>query len=118
MLALCSWSLPTPRTYDVLCLSAEMADSRHAAVVGRVVGILEREMHDHVAVFPVSEDLVCFQRVPFTSSVCPSSPLVGIVCPSSPLVGRVCVFPPHSLVLCVLPPYLLVECVSFFPTHW
>lgn len=58
-------------------LSVEMADSRRAAVVGRVVGILERQMHEHVAVFPVSEDLVCFHRVPFISSVCPSSPLVG-----------------------------------------
>ena len=39
-----------------------MADSRSAAVLGQVVGILERPMHEHVAVFPVSCHLMHFKE--------------------------------------------------------
>ena len=43
-------------------LPAEMAASRSAAVLGRVVGVLERPMHEHVAVFPVSCRLKHFKE--------------------------------------------------------
>lgn len=42
-------------------LPAEMAAGRRAAAMGRVVGVLERQVHEHVAVFPVSGHLACFK---------------------------------------------------------